>query len=246
MRKRLDQVLTERGLVPSRSRARDAIARGLVSVGAAVAHKPGLLIDEDADLSVAAEAGTGFVSRAALKLASALDRFGFEPAGRVALDVGASAGGFTEVLLARGAAKVYAVDVGRDQLHGRLKGDPRVVSLEGLDARSLARELVLDSIRAVVADVSFISLTKALPAALALAAPGAWLVALVKPQFEAGPEAVGKGGIVREAAAREAVVAKVAAWIAAEPHWRVVGAVPSPIKGGSGNVEFLLGARKDE
>ena len=246
MRKRLDQVLVERGLAPSRSRARDAIARGLVRVGAAVAHKPGWLIDEDADLGIAAEAGTGFVSRGALKLSSALDRFGFEPACRVALDVGASAGGFSEVLLARGAAKVYAVDVGRAQLHRRLKGDPRLVSLEGLDARSLARELVPDPVRAIVADVSFISLVKALPAALALAAPGAWLVALVKPQFEAGPDAVGKGGIVRDAEACEAAVTRVVAWVGTQAGWRVMGVVPSPIKGGSGNAEFLLGAWKDE
>ncbi len=187
----------------------------------------------------------GGVSRAGAKLIAALDAFGFDPEGRTALDVGASTGGFTEVLLDRGAEKVYAVDVGHDQLHARLRADPNVVSLEGCDARSLTRALIPDRITAVVADVSFISATKALPVALALAERSAWLVALIKPQFEVGRARVGKGGIVRDAAARDAAVAEVGAWLSAQKGWRVTGVVPSPLRGGSGNEEFLLGARKD-
>jgi 23S rRNA (cytidine1920-2'-O)/16S rRNA (cytidine1409-2'-O)-methyltransferase len=190
-------------------------------------------------------ASVGGVSRGGAKLAAALDAFGFKPKGRIALDVGASTGGFTEVLLERGAAKVYAVDVGHGQLHTRLKADPRVVSMEECDARSLTRELIPEPVGAIVADVSFISLAKALPAPLELAAPGAWLVALVKPQFEAGRARIGKRGIVRDERARQAAVEEVRAWLAAQENWRVVGIVPSPIRGGSGNEEFLMGARKD-
>jgi len=166
-------------------------------------------------------------------------------AGRVALDVGASTGGFTEVLLARGATKVYAVDVGHGQLHETIKAEPRVVVLERCDARALTREQVPEPIQAIVADVSFISLKKALPAALALAVPGAWLVALVKPQFEAGREAIGKGGIVRDPLVREAAAAQVASWVGSQAGWHVTGIVASPIEGGSGNQEYLLGARFD-
>jgi 23S rRNA (cytidine1920-2'-O)/16S rRNA (cytidine1409-2'-O)-methyltransferase len=182
------------------------------------------------------------VSRGAVKLSAALEAFGFDPEGCVALDLGASTGGFTEVLLMRGAKKVYAVDVGHGQLHASLKGDPRVVSLEGCDARALTAATIDEPVDAIVADVSFISLTKALGPALALAAPGAFLVALVKPQFEAGRENVGKGGIVRDEAARRRAVAEVTAWLAAQRGWRVKGVIASPIKGGSGNEEFLLGA----
>ncbi len=185
------------------------------------------------------------VSRGAAKLAAALQAFGFDAGERTALDVGASTGGFTEVLVEHGAAKVYAVDVGHDQLHARLKADPRVVSLEGCDARELDAALIREPISAIVADLSFISLTKALAPALALAAPGAWLVVLIKPQFEVGRARVGKGGIVRDAAARQAAVDDVTAWVAAQRGWRVAGIVPSPIKGGSGNEEFLLGAVHD-
>jgi 23S rRNA (cytidine1920-2'-O)/16S rRNA (cytidine1409-2'-O)-methyltransferase len=243
MRKRLDQVLVERGLAATRSRARDLVLRACVRADGAVVTKPGQTVAATASLAV--EGGGEYVSRGALKLEAAIEVFGFEAKGRIALDLGASAGGFTEVLLARGAAKVYAVDVGTGQLDPRLKRDPRVVALEKVDARSLSPELVPDPVGAIVADVSFISLTKALPAALALAAPGAWLVALVKPQFEAGRKAVGKGGIVRDAKAREAAVGKVRQWVGAQAGWHVVGVVPSPIAGGSGNVEFLLGAAFD-
>jgi 23S rRNA (cytidine1920-2'-O)/16S rRNA (cytidine1409-2'-O)-methyltransferase len=185
------------------------------------------------------------VSRGAAKLAAALRAFEFDAEGCTALDVGASTGGFTEVLLERGAKKVYAVDVGHGQLHASLRHNARVVSLEGCDARDLTRAAVFEPITAIVADVSFISLTKALGPALALAAPGAWLVALIKPQFEVGPKLVGKGGIVRDEAARLRAVEEVTAWLAAQDGWRLAGTIPSPIRGGSGNEEFLMGALYD-
>ena len=244
MRKRLDLALVERGLAPSRSRARDLIKYGKVLVDRQVCTKAAAEVDVGHVLTL--EPGTAAtVSRAAAKLAAALQAFGFEARARIALDVGASTGGFTEVLLEEGAAKVYAVDVGHGQLHARLQGDPRVVSLEGCDARELDAALIREPVSAIVADVSFISLTKALGPALALAAPGAWLAALIKPQFEVGRARVGKGGIVRDATARQAAVDDVSAWLAARQGWRVVGIIPSPIKGGSGNEEFLLGALHD-
>lgn len=239
---RLDLLLVSNGLAPTRARARDLILRGEVMVDDRIATKAGELVGREAKLTVTAAAG---VSRGGVKLAAALDAFGFDAAGRTALDVGASTGGFSEVLLARGAAKVYAVDVGHDQLHASLRADPRVVVLEGCDARSLDRELIPAPPGAIVADLSFISLMKALPAPLALAAPGAWLVALIKPQFEVGPGGVGKGGIVRDESARQKAVDDVAAWIGARSGWRVVGIIASPIAGGSGNRELLLGAVHD-
>jgi 23S rRNA (cytidine1920-2'-O)/16S rRNA (cytidine1409-2'-O)-methyltransferase len=241
---RLDKEIVARGLAPSRSRAQDLIRRGLVTLEGTAALKPGTEVPAAAKIRIADGAGDA-VSRGGVKLAAALDYFRLQPEGLVALDVGASTGGFTEVLLQRGAARVYAVDVGHGQLHSRLKRDARVVALEGCDARRLDRTLVPEPVGAVVADVSFISLTKALSAALALAAPGAWLAALIKPQFEAGRAAVGKGGIVRDPAARERAVAMVEAWLAGLAGWRVLGVIPSPITGGSGNAEFLLGAVRD-
>jgi 23S rRNA (cytidine1920-2'-O)/16S rRNA (cytidine1409-2'-O)-methyltransferase len=238
---RLDRLLVESGLAATRSRAADLIRRGCVKVFGRPELKPGALVGPDTELSVAAEASP-YVSRAGLKLAAALDAFGFAPEGRVALDLGASTGGFSDVLIGRGAAKVYAVDVGRDQLHSKLRANPKVVVLEGTDARALDRQAIGEPIGALVADVSFISLTLALPPALKLAAAGAWLVALIKPQFEAGREAVGKGGIVREEAARQSAVAKVRKFLEEQPGWTVVGVIPSPLKGGSGNEEFLIGA----
>lgn len=240
---RLDKALIQRGFVPTRARARDLIVRGAVEVGGAVQTKPGALVAEDAAITL--HETSDYVSRGALKLDAALDAFGLDPAGRVGLDVGASTGGFTEVLVKRGAAHVYAVDVGHGQLHGRLREDARVTALEGQDARTLSAREVPQPVGAIVADVSFISLEKALPAALALAAPGAWLVALVKPQFEAGRAAVGKGGLVRDKAVRQAQADRIAAWLGGLPGWRVVGVIASPIAGGSGNEEFLLGARFD-
>ena len=243
-RQRLDLALVARGLAATRAQARDLIGRGCVSVDGVVVTKSAALVAEAVAVAVA-DGAADYVSRGGLKLAAALDAFGFDANGTIALDVGASTGGFTQVLLARGAAKVYAVDVGHGQLHARLAGDKRVVSLETCDARRLTRALIPDPIGAIVADVSFISLTKALPAALVLAGPSAWLVALVKPQFEAGRAAIGKGGIVRDPGVREQAVAAVQSWMAQQPGWRVAGVVPSPIAGGSGNREFLLGALRD-
>jgi 23S rRNA (cytidine1920-2'-O)/16S rRNA (cytidine1409-2'-O)-methyltransferase len=241
MRKRLDLALVERGLAPSRSQARDLIKHGRVLVDRQICTKAGAEIGAQHALTL--EAGTAAnVSRGAVKLEAALAAFGFDPRGRTMLDVGASTGGFTQVLLARGAAKVYAVDVGHGQLNPLLQDDPRVVSLERCDARTLTRAIVAEPVTAIVADLSFISLTKALAPALALAAPGAWLTALVKPQFEAGREHIGKGGIVREEGARRLAVERVRAWIGARDGWQVAGVIPSPIKGGSGNEEFLIGA----
>ncbi len=244
MRKRLDVALVERGLVPSRSRARDLIKDGKVLVDRQVCTR----VSAEVDVHQVLALGTGAlrnVSRGAAKLAAALRAFEFDAEGCIALDVGASTGGFTEVLLEGGAKKVYAVDVGHGQLHASLRHNARVVSLEGCDARDLTRAAALEPITAIVADVSFISLTKALGPALALAAPGAWLVALVKPQFEVGRARIGKGGIVRDAAARQSAVDDVAGWLSALGRWRIVGTIPSPIRGGSGNEEFLLGAIYD-
>ena len=237
---RLDQLLVDSGLAATRSRAADLVRQGLVSVAGVTALKPGAQVRADARLAVSTHASL-HVSRGGQKLEAALDAFGFAAEGRVALDIGASTGGFTEVLLSRGVAKVYSVDVGRDQLHAKLRGDPRVVVLEATDARSLDAALVEEPIGAIVADVSFISLTLALPAPLALAAASAWLVVLVKPQFEAGRKAIGKGGIVRDAAECEMAVSKVRHFIAGAG-WRVVGEIDSPIRGRGGNAEFLIGA----
>lgn len=199
------------------------------------------MVSDDVALELAP--GTDiYVSRGALKLRTALDAFGLSPDGLIALDVGASTGGFTEVLLARGAAKVYAVDVGRDQLHASLRADPRVTSLEATDARHIDAVVVPETVSAITADVSFISLTQALPAALCRAAADAWLVALVKPQFEAGRDAVGKGGLVRREADRQRAIARVRDFLEGQG-WRVLGVIDSPVTGGSGNMEYLIGAR---
>jgi 23S rRNA (cytidine1920-2'-O)/16S rRNA (cytidine1409-2'-O)-methyltransferase len=204
------------------------------------ALKPGALVRRDVVL-VVDRVASPYVSRGGLKLAAALDAFDLSPEGRVALDLGASTGGFTDVLLERGAAKVYAVDVGRDQLDKTLRANPRVVALEATDARKLDDSLILEPVQAIVADVSFISLTLVLPAAFRLAARGAWLISLVKPQFEAGREAVGKGGIVRDPAKRKEAVAKVREFIE-KSGWTIMGEIASHITGGSGNEEFLIGA----
>jgi len=237
---RLDQRLVELGLATSRARARALVEAGAVTVDGRVAAKPSQAVPEGAELRVTGEP-MPWVSRAALKLLHALDAFGLKPHG-VALDVGASTGGFTEVLLARGARQVYAIDVGHGQLHPRIAADPRVVSLEGVNARDLAPGQVPPA-DWITADVSFISLTKALPGALAFAKPGAVLVALIKPQFEAGPEAVGKGGIVRDPAIHAAVRARIRDWLTGLG-WQVTGEAASPIEGGDGNREFLIAAVK--
>jgi 23S rRNA (cytidine1920-2'-O)/16S rRNA (cytidine1409-2'-O)-methyltransferase len=240
---RLDQSLVTRGLAPTRSRARDLVLRGHVRVDGETVVKPSASVGPGAALDVTAEAAD--VSRGAVKLRAALEAFGFDAGGRICLDIGASTGGFTQTLLMSGAAKVYAVDVGHGQLAAVLRDDPRVADLQGTDARSLTACQVAEQPLAVVADVSFISLTKALGPALSLAGNGAWLAALVKPQFEAGRDAVGKGGIVRDDLIRQASLAAVASWLAAQPGWSVKGTIESPIAGGSGNKEFLIGAVKN-
>jgi len=239
-RKRADLLLVERGLFDSRAKARAAIEAGRVVAGGETVRRPADLLDEDVE--IVAEPAHPWVGRAALKLAHALEVWTIRVEGRHVLDVGASTGGFTEVCLARGASHVVAVDVGRGQLHPRLSGDPRVTSLEATDARSLT-QVQVGVCDLVVCDVSFISLSKALPNPLALAAPGADLVCLVKPQFEVGPGRVGKGGLVKDAAAQADAVQGVRAFLA-EVGWTVRGEADSPIAGGDGNREILLWATK--
>jgi 23S rRNA (cytidine1920-2'-O)/16S rRNA (cytidine1409-2'-O)-methyltransferase len=240
-RKRIDQLLVERGVFDSRAKARAAVEAGCVAVAGKVVAKPSESVDEDAE--IVAKAAHPWVGRGALKLVHALDLWPIAVEARVAVDVGASTGGFTEVLLSRGAAKVFAVDVGRDQLHAKLKADDRVMDLSGVDARALDAERIPTPPHLVVSDVSFISLTKALPAALDLAAQGADLVALIKPQFEAGREHVGKGGLVKDAEVIARVEREIVAFLEAAG-WSVRGLAESPIKGGEGQVERLVWATK--
>lgn len=241
-RMRADQLLVARGLAESRARAKAEIEAGRVRAGAHVVAKPSERLAQDAPLSLEGTA-VPYVSRGGLKLAQALDRFALDVKGRIALDVGASTGGFTEALLRRGAKRVYAVDVGRGQLHPRLKEDPRVVSLEGLDARKLARTHMPKAPDLVTVDVSFISVLKVMPALLALAAPDALFVILVKPQFEVGRAKVGRGGIVRDEKARAEAVAAVRAFLEARGV-QLLGVTKSPIRGGDGNVEYLIVASR--
>lgn len=238
---RADQLLVERGLGESRARAQALIMAGLVFSGERRIDKPGLGLAADAPLEVRGR-DHPWVSRGGLKLVHALDHFAIDPAGRVCLDVGASTGGFTDVLLARGAARVYAVDVGRGQLAWTLRQDGRVVVLEGTNARYLSREQVPEPVSLVACDASFIGLRTVLPAPLALAGPGAWLIALIKPQFEVGKARVGKGGVVRDPALHREVCEEIGAWLAEQPGWRVRGLTESPIQGPEGNREFLITA----
>lgn len=239
-RQRADRLLVERGLFPSRTKAQAAIAAGLVTANAAPVRKASEEIAVDAALS--ATPAHPYVSRGGVKLAAALDHFKFDPQGRICLDVGASTGGFTQVLLERGAKRVYAVDVGHGQLHESLRGRPEIVSSEQTDIRTLSAAQLNEPPDFVTVDVSFISLKLALPPALALAKPPAQLIALIKPQFEAG-RAQAKKGIVRDPAVHAAVCDDISAFVASLG-WRVLGIIPSPIAGGDGNAEFLLGAAK--
>ena len=239
-RKRADVLLVERGLFESRTRAQAAIAAGLVRADGAVVRRASDTLPEDAELQATPE--HPYVSRGALKLVAALDHFGFDPLGRVCLDVGASTGGFTEVLLARGARRVYAVDVGHEQLHARLRGNPAVISLEETDIRTLDPARLAERPDATVIDVSFISLKLILPALDRLLLRPSWLVALIKPQFEAGRQHL-KKGIVRDASVHAAVCDEIAAVVTALG-WSIAGVTPSPIEGGEGNKEFLLGATR--
>jgi 23S rRNA (cytidine1920-2'-O)/16S rRNA (cytidine1409-2'-O)-methyltransferase len=242
-KRRADQLLVEQGLAESRAKAQALILAGLVSIAGRRVDKPGTPLAEDAELTLAGR-DHPWVSRGGVKLAFALDHFAIDPAGVIALDIGASTGGFTDVLLANGAARVHAVDVGRGQLAWKLRQDPRVVVHEGVNARYLSRTEIAEPIELVTCDASFIGLGTLLPAALALTAENAALVALIKPQFEAGPRDVGKGGVVRDPAIHRAVCERVAAWIGAQSGWHVVGIADSPITGPAGNREFLIYARR--
>ena len=237
-------MLVRLGHYESRSRARDAISRGAVTVDGRAVTKPGAPVSATARIGLS-DPAREYVSRAALKLKAGLEAFGFDPAGRVCLDIGASTGGFTQVLLAAGARHVFAVDVGHEQLHPLLASDLRVSNLEGLNARDLSRdELENREIGAVVSDVSFISLKLALPPALELAAAGAFAVLLVKPQFEAGRAAIGKGGLLKDMNQGPAIADDLAGWLGSQPGWSAVGPIASPIEGSDGNHEFLIGGVK--
>jgi len=239
---RLDQALELRGLLPSRARARDAVLRGTVMVNGGIAHKPNQPVGADDVISLD-DPAAAYVSRAALKLVAGLEAGAIDPAGRICLDLGASTGGFTQVLLERGAQRIYAVDVGHGQLHARVKAEPRVVSLEGVNGRDLTLELIPEPIELIVSDVSFVSILKVIDPALALAAPHADAVILIKPQFEVGRENVGKGGIVSDGNAIVEAVERVIAHFAAAG-WEHRFSVASPITGGDGNREIVAGFRR--
>ena len=242
MKIRLDELMVRCGIAPSRARARDAILRGHVTVNGKPVAKAGAPVDETADVSVD-DPGLHYVSRGALKLIAALDEFGVDPVGCRCLDIGASTGGFTQVLLESGANHVHAVDVGHGQLDPKVAADCRVSNLEGLNARDLTLSHIGTPVDLIVADVSFVSLKLALDRALDLARPGARLAALIKPQFEVGRTGLGKGGIVRDPALATAAAEAIADWIAGRD-WQVTGLIRSPITGGDGNTEFLIGARR--
>jgi 23S rRNA (cytidine1920-2'-O)/16S rRNA (cytidine1409-2'-O)-methyltransferase len=239
---RVDQLLVERGLAESRARAQALVLAGLVFAGESKVAKSGQAIAADAPLEVRGR-DHPWVSRGGIKLAHALDHFALDPAGAVAIDVGSSTGGFTDVLLSRGAVHVFAVDSGTNQLAWKLRQDPRVTVLEQTSARILTPAMIDRPCNWVVCDASFISLAKVLAVPLRLAAPACRLVALIKPQFEVGRAEVGKGGVVRDPALHARVCAEVRGWIEGEG-WAVQGITPSPITGPEGNVEFLIAAAR--
>jgi len=234
-------LLVARGLADTRARAHALVMAGVVFSGEVRLDKPGAKLAPDAALAVRRR-GHEWVSRGGVKLAHALDRFGLESRGRIALDLGASTGGFTDVLLRRGAARVYAVDVGYGQLDWALRNDDRVVVVERTNARHLTATVIPEPPAAITCDVSFIGLETALPAALGLAAPGAWLAALIKPQFEVGKDQVGRSGVVRDPALHSEVCARIRTWLNERPGWSVAGVCESPITGPAGNVEFFIAA----
>lgn len=240
---RVDILLVDRGLVESRSRAQALIMAGAVYTRTERISKPGQTLPGDAPLEVKGR-DHPWVSRGGLKLDHALKQFDVDLAGKVVLDVGASTGGFTDVALHYGASKVYAVDVGHGQLAWSLRQDPRVVVLEKTNARHLTATEIPEPVDAVVCDASFIGLRTVLPASMALAAPSAVLIALIKPQFEVGKGQVGKGGVVRDPALHEEVCARIRDWLGAAPGWSVLGVTESPITGPEGNKEFLIAARR--
>lgn len=241
-KQRADQLLVARGLAESRARAQALLLAGLVYSGEARVAKPGQMLAGDALLEVRGR-DHPWVSRGGVKLAHAIEHFGLDPAGAVAMDVGSSTGGFTDVLLSKGAARVFAVDSGTNQLAWKLRQDPRVTVLEKTSARVLTPALIDAPCNWVVCDASFISLAKVLEVPLRLAAPECQLVALIKPQFEVGRGEVGKGGVVRDPALHARVCEEVRQWLEGEG-WTVQGIVESPIKGPEGNVEFLIAARR--
>ena len=241
---RADQLLVTRGLAASRTRAQALILAGNVFAGEKRVAKAGDMLAEDVALTVRGR-DHPWVSRGGIKLDHGLTHFDFDVSGSVALDVGSSTGGFTDVLLSRGAVRVYAVDVGTNQLAWKLRSNPRVVVHEQTNARELTREIIPESVDIVVCDASFIGLAKVLYAALDLAKPGGKLVALVKPQFEAGRDEVGKGGVVRDPHVHDRVCQQASEWVTSKG-WRVLGIEKSPITGPEGNVEFLLGAIKEQ
>ena len=244
-KQRIDQMLVDRGLVESRSKAQAVIMAGQVYSGDRRMDKPGQTLPEDCALTVKGAAHP-WVSRGGLKLVHALDHFHIDPTGWVAIDVGASTGGFTDVLLNRGAAKVYAVDVGHGQLAWSLRQHEQVVVMERTNARHLTVEHIPQAVDLVVCDASFIGLETVLPAAMALTKPHAYLVALIKPQFEVGKGRVGKGGVVRDPELHQEVCDRIRSWVANLPNWRVLGIEDSPILGPEGNKEFLIAAQRED
>ena len=241
---RVDQLLVDRGLVDSRTRAQALIMAGKVFSAEQKIAKPGDKLADDKPLEVRGQ-DHPWVSRGGLKLDKGLREFNLDPDGITAIDVGASTGGFTDVLIQNGAARVYSVDVGRGQLHWKLRTDDRVVVMESTNARSLDSEMIPDPIDAVVCDASFIGLEKVLPAAMGLVKPGGWLLALIKPQFQVGKGQVGKGGVVRDPALHQQACDDVRDWINGLGDWTVMGLTESPITGPQGNIEFLIHARRD-
>ncbi|NIJ16067.1 TlyA family RNA methyltransferase [Sphingobium vermicomposti] len=241
---RADQLLVDRGLAESRARAQALILAGLVFLGDRKVEKAGQQVADDAELDVRGR-DHPWVSRGGIKLAHAIDHFGIDVTGMVAIDVGSSTGGFTDVLLSNGAARVYAVDSGTNQLAWKLRSDPRVIVHEQTSARILTADHIPEAIDIIVCDASFISLAKVLERPLAFARPGAQLAALIKPQFEAGRDEVGKGGVVRDPQVHERVCEQVRIWLTTQG-WTVTGITPSPITGPQGNIEFLIHARLGE
>lgn len=242
-KQRADLLLVALGLAESRAKAQALILAGKVFTDAKRVEKAGDLLPEGVPIEVRGQ-DHPWVSRGGLKLAHALTHFGLNPEGRICIDLGASTGGFTDVLLQHGAARVYAVDVGHGQLAWKLRQDPRVVVLEKTNARYLDASMIPEPIGALVCDASFIGLRTILPAPLSLCAPGAFAVALIKPQFEAGPGQVGKGGVVRDPALHQAICTMINDWWAGLPGWQVLGITESPITGPEGNKEFLIAARR--
>lgn len=243
-KQRLDHVLVERGLAESRTRAQALVMAGVVFSETKRLDKPGHRVAADIPLTVKGP-DHPWVSRGGIKLAHGLDHFGIGPEDKVCLDIGASTGGFTDVLLSGGAAKVYAVDVGHGQLDWKLSQDERVEVLDKTNARNLNPEQIPEPVELAVCDVSFIGLEVVLPAVMALTRPGSSLVALIKPQFEVGKGKVGKGGIVRDPLLHDEVCKRIESWLGRQDGWRVLGLTESPVTGADGNKEFLIGAVHD-